>query len=115
MEDRPLWDPSDDDEQVDPTEGVRLIGADEAAEAVERGEVATRRGDGTPRYGDRPSGPDDARRPTLRFPPPRRMVATTPWPPIPVSISVTPSSRNRWATKAAVGPSSIVTSGFAWR
>jgi phosphatidate cytidylyltransferase len=68
MEERPLWDPSDSDEQVDPTEGVRLIGADEAAEALERGEVASRRGEGTPRYGDRPSSPDDTDRPTLRFP-----------------------------------------------
>jgi phosphatidate cytidylyltransferase len=52
-------------------EGVRIIGPEEAAEAVERGEVASRRSDRGPRYGDRPprseaqpKGP----RPTLRFP-----------------------------------------------
>jgi phosphatidate cytidylyltransferase len=48
---------------------VRIIGAEEAAEALERGDVAQRRGDDQPRYGDRPTPPaDDGPRPVLRFP-----------------------------------------------
>jgi phosphatidate cytidylyltransferase len=54
-------------------EGIRIIGPEEAAEAVERGDVAQRRADHEPKYGDRPreaeaqpKGP----RPTLRFPRP---------------------------------------------
>ncbi len=72
----------DDDTGLTPpdpdAEGVRIIGADEAAEAVERGEVASRRGQDEPRFGDRPpqapaqpKGP----RPTLRFPLPDAEVA----------------------------------------
>ncbi len=52
-----------------PSEGVRIIGAEEAAEALERGDVAQRRGDDQPRYGDRPAPPAaDGPRPVLRFP-----------------------------------------------
>ena len=52
-----------------PSEGVRIIGAEEAAEALERGDVAQRRGGDQPRYGDRPTPPaDDGPRPVLRFP-----------------------------------------------
>lgn len=52
-----------------PSEGVRIIGAEEAAEALERGDVAQRRGDDQPRYGDRPTPPAaDGPRPVLRFP-----------------------------------------------
>ena len=60
----------DRDAKTDPPkEGVRIIGAEEAAEAIERGEVAPRRGDDEPRYGDRPSTPaSDGPRPVLRFP-----------------------------------------------
>lgn len=57
--------PESDDE-----EGVRIIGAEEAAGAVERGEVAGRR-ENQPKFGDRPSQPDSepkGPRPTLRFP-----------------------------------------------
>lgn len=69
MDERPPWERPDEENQADPTEGVRIIGAEEAAEAMERGDVAPRRGEGTPRYGDRPSPPpDDAPRPALRFP-----------------------------------------------
>ena len=59
-----------DDERKDPpSEGVRIIGAEEAAEALERGDVAPRRGDDEPRYGDRPTSPvSDGPRPVLRFP-----------------------------------------------
>ena len=47
-----------DDKRSDPpSEGVRIIGAEEAAEALERGDVAQRRGDDQPRYGDRPAPP----------------------------------------------------------
>jgi phosphatidate cytidylyltransferase len=50
-------------------EGVRIIGAEEAAEAMERGDVATRRPDDVPRYGDRPAPPpEDGPRPAIRFP-----------------------------------------------
>ncbi len=58
----------DDDPTVDPAEGVRIIGAEEAAEAIERGHVARRRGDELPRYGDRPAPPPQGPRPVLRFP-----------------------------------------------
>lgn len=49
-------------------EGVRIIGAEEAAEAVERGEVAPRLSESEPRYGDRPTSPPEGTRPALRFP-----------------------------------------------
>ncbi len=53
----------------DPAEGVRIIGAEEAAEAIERGDVASRRGDNLPRYGDRPARPPvGSPKPALRFP-----------------------------------------------
>jgi phosphatidate cytidylyltransferase len=53
----------------EPSEGVRIIGAEEAAEALERGDVAPRRAAGQPRFGDRPtSPPTDGPRPALRFP-----------------------------------------------
>ena len=53
---------------ADPTEGVRIIGAEEAAEAMERGDVAPRRGGDQPRFGDRPPPPPMGPRPALRFP-----------------------------------------------
>lgn len=53
----------------DPAEGVRIIGAEEAAEAIERGDVASRRGGDLPRYGDRPARPPaGSPKPALRFP-----------------------------------------------
>ena len=58
----------DDRPAADGAEGVRIIGADEAAEAIERGEVAPRRADDEPRFGDRPPAPPDGPRPALRFP-----------------------------------------------
>jgi phosphatidate cytidylyltransferase len=55
--------------QRDPTEGVRLLGADEAAEALERDDIRHRLRDDQPRFGDRPqSPPAEGPRPTLRFP-----------------------------------------------
>ncbi|MEO6987978.1 MAG: phosphatidate cytidylyltransferase [Aquihabitans sp.] len=47
---------------------MRIIGPDEAAEAIERGDVAPRRGGDQLRYGDRPPAPPAGPRPTLRFP-----------------------------------------------
>lgn len=58
---------NDADAAADAAEGVRIIGAEEAAEAVERGDVAPRLSDREPRFGDRPSPPQGAR-PALRFP-----------------------------------------------
>ena len=59
---------ADEDREPTAAEGVRIIGAEEAAEAMERGEVAPRLSDDKPRYGDRPSPPPDGARPALRFP-----------------------------------------------
>jgi phosphatidate cytidylyltransferase len=54
--------------RTDP-EGVRIIGAEEAAEALEREDVAQRRSPDEPRPGDRPGAPPpDAPEPVLRFP-----------------------------------------------
>ncbi len=51
------------------TEGVRIIGAEEAEKAIEREDVARRLPEDAPRYGDRPEGPpDDGPRPAIRFP-----------------------------------------------
>ena len=59
----------DEDRPRDPSEGVRIIGAEEAAEAIERGDVASRRAADEPKFGDRPpSPPADLPRPALRFP-----------------------------------------------
>jgi CDP-diglyceride synthetase len=53
----------------DPTEGVRLLGADEAAEALERDDIRHRFAEGQPRFGDRPAAPPvEGPRPALRFP-----------------------------------------------
>jgi phosphatidate cytidylyltransferase len=63
------WDrPGNKDNAEDKTEGVRIIGAEEAAEAIERGDVAPRRGEGEPRFGDRPEAPPEDVRPAMRFP-----------------------------------------------
>jgi phosphatidate cytidylyltransferase len=56
-----------DETERAPNEGVRIIGAEEAARALEEGHAAGRRPDDAPRFGDvpqRPSGP----RPAQRFP-----------------------------------------------
>ncbi len=60
-----------DKPQRDPSEGVRIIGDDEAAEAFERGDVSRRLPDQSPRFGDRPPvppPPEGGDRPALRFP-----------------------------------------------
>lgn len=63
------WDDRRQKRQRDPTEGVRLLGADEAAEALERDDIRHRLGRDQPRFGDRPpTPPDEGSRPALRFP-----------------------------------------------
>ncbi|MCU1499796.1 MAG: CDP-diglyceride synthetase [Acidimicrobiales bacterium] len=56
------------DKKAPSAEGVRIIGPDEAAQAMERGDVASRRTDDELRYGDRPPPPPAGPRPALRFP-----------------------------------------------
>jgi phosphatidate cytidylyltransferase len=63
------WDrPEKKGNAEDKTEGVRIIGAEEAAEAIERGDVAPRRAEGELRFGDRPEAPPEDVRPAMRFP-----------------------------------------------
>ncbi len=52
----------------EPTEGVRIIGAEEAAEAAGRRDVVPRLPDDRPKFGDRPATADTP--PPLRFPAP---------------------------------------------
>ena len=52
---------NDDSDRAPDKEGVRIIGADEAAEALERDDVARRRGSDEPRFGDRPEAPEGRR------------------------------------------------------
>ena len=51
-----------------PAEGVRIIGAEEAATALESGHAAGRQPDDAPRYGDVPAPPPQGPRPAHRFP-----------------------------------------------
>jgi phosphatidate cytidylyltransferase len=60
-------------------EGVRIIGADEAAAAIEAGQVAGRRPEDQPKFGDVPESPTGPR-PSLRFP--GSDPAATPKPPV---------------------------------
>ena len=69
------WDerqPNRPHDSRDPNEGVRIIGPDEAADAVQRGEAQPRLRPDRPRYGDRPVPPPpppvDGPRPAMRFP-----------------------------------------------
>ncbi len=67
-DDENLSDPGAGRDRPDP-EGVRIIGAEEAAEALGRDDIAHRRAPEEPRPGDRPgSPPPDAPEPVLRFP-----------------------------------------------
>lgn len=50
------------------TEGVRIIGADEAAAALEAGQAAGRRPEDAPRFGDVPEAPTGGPTPAARFP-----------------------------------------------
>ena len=60
----------DDDQPVPDaaSEGVRLLGADEAAEAAEKAEAARRLGPDEKKYGDRPEPPPADVKPAMRFP-----------------------------------------------
>ncbi len=63
--------PTDDGDAVpapEPSEGVRLIAADEVDKVADRDGVAKRRRSDQPKYGDRPPSPPDDVRPTIRFP-----------------------------------------------
>ncbi|MHB8467081.1 MAG: phosphatidate cytidylyltransferase [Acidimicrobiales bacterium] len=51
-----------------PGEGIRIIGAEEAASALESGAAERRRPADAPRFGDVPQPPQDPRAPDLRFP-----------------------------------------------
>jgi phosphatidate cytidylyltransferase len=66
------WDerqPNRPHEPRDPNEGVRILGPDEAADVVERGEAQPRFRPDRPRYGDRPAPPPpDGPRASMRFP-----------------------------------------------
>jgi phosphatidate cytidylyltransferase len=63
------WDDRREKRHRDPNEGVRLLGADEAAEALERDDIRHRLGEDEPRFGDRPASPPaHGPRPALRFP-----------------------------------------------
>lgn len=74
-----------------PAEGVRIIGAEEAAAALDSGQAAGRRPDDAPRYGDVPAAPAGPR-PVHRFPLPDSVEPTSALP------------RSRPATEAAPGP-----------
>ncbi len=56
-----------DEPQRPQSEGVRIIGAEEAARALEQGQAAGRRPNNAPRFGDVPSRPEGPR-PAQRFP-----------------------------------------------
>lgn len=68
MDDQRRSRPDEDKNVPPPAEGVRIIGPDEAAEVMERDDVASRRGGDQLRYGDRPPKPPAGPRPALRFP-----------------------------------------------
>jgi len=63
------------------SESVRIIGADEAAAAIEAGQAAGRRPDDAPRFGDVPAAPEGPR-PPLRFPMPGADPSSVAKPPI---------------------------------
>jgi phosphatidate cytidylyltransferase len=130
------WDrPEDDNTAGDKTEGVRIIGAEEAAEALERGDVAPRRGEGELKYGDRPAPPpEDAPRPAVRFPLPAeeadaalrpRVVPTPPPPAAPMPHwtdpptgevpKIVPEGLGEGASDDLEAWSSFATSGPRWR
>ena len=90
-----------DDEAAEETrqrtspEGVRIIGAEEAAAALEAGQAAGRRPDDAPRFGDvpeRPQGPS----PEYRFPLPESMDPTTAVPRRPIAPVGEPPEMPHW-------------------
>ncbi|HEX5367710.1 MAG TPA: phosphatidate cytidylyltransferase [Acidimicrobiales bacterium] len=63
------WDDRRQERPPDPTEGVRLLGADEVAEVMQRDDIRHRFSEDRPRFGDRPAAPPaGGPRPALRFP-----------------------------------------------
>src|SRR4051794_25729703 len=72
-------------------EGVRIIGAEEAAAALEKGEVAGRRPEDAPRFGDVPPAPSGPR-PPHRFPLPDSVdpASAVPRPPVAAGERSTP-------------------------
>ncbi|MBV9410874.1 MAG: phosphatidate cytidylyltransferase [Acidimicrobiia bacterium] len=85
MDDRPRDEQTDEPrERRGPrpsSESVRIIGADEAAAAIEAGQAAGRRPDDAPRFGDVPAAPEGPR-PPLRFPMPGADPSSVAKPPI---------------------------------
>ena len=78
-----------------PAEGVRIIGAEEAAAALEAGHVSPRVPDDAPRFGDVPEAPSGPR-PGIRFPgaDPR----TVPKPPVAAPPADLEPRRSVWDT-----------------
>src|SRR4051794_14763338 len=105
-------DRDDRDEQEQPrrtprpgNEGVRIIGAEEAAAALEKGEAAGRRPEDAPRFGDvppQPAGP----RPAHRFPLPDSVdpASAVPRPPVAPTSRSPSGSAGGAATPAAPPP-----------
>jgi phosphatidate cytidylyltransferase len=94
-----------------PAEGVRIIGAEEAAAALEAGHVSPRVPDDAPRFGDVPEPPSGPR-PGIRFPgvDPR----TVPKPPVVTPPADSEPRRSVWDAPAATGmPAPTSTPGAA--
>ena len=87
-------------------EGVRIIGAEEAAAAIEAGQVAGRRPGDAPRFGDVPEPPSGPR-PTLRFPGADPTAVARPpvaEPPRPVAPRI-PATGDQWSEPSYAGGS----------
>ncbi|HEX2023206.1 MAG TPA: phosphatidate cytidylyltransferase [Acidimicrobiales bacterium] len=110
-----------------PAEGVRIIGAEEAAAAIEAGQVAGRYPDDAPRFGDVPEPPPEPR-PSLRFPgaDPAAVSKPSPVPPPPSSpppSAPPPQSResagfwgsepDRGSDEPAASPRRAIPDGYA--
>ena len=88
----------------DPNEGVRIIGPDEAAEVVQRGDAQPRFRPDRPRYGDRPAPPPaDGPRPAVRFPLDTNVDAEQFERPsvVPIERHRAPNDLSHWAESAA--------------
>ncbi|HEY2303588.1 MAG TPA: hypothetical protein VGH66_16925, partial [Acidimicrobiales bacterium] len=89
-------DPDDRLSQRPPAEGVRIIKAEEAQAALDAGQVAGRRPEDAPRFGDVPPPPPGPR-PAHRFPLPDSVdpASVVPRPPV--------RAEERWSPVAAAG------------
>src|SRR5579884_1471544 len=83
------------------SEGVRIIGADEAAAALESGQAAGRRPEDAPRFGDVPRTPEGPR-PAHRFP-------------LPEAVDPSRVLSAREEADAAAGPADAAPGGAAAR